>query len=76
MLLYLIIEIAVVILAFISGFICLFSPNSAIRIQQKFYEQINWKIEPINKAKEIRNTKIMGMINILLGIGIIIVILK
>ena len=72
---YLLIEIIAMIFAFIVGFICFLRPNSAIKIQQKFYAKINWKIEPINTAKEIRNTKIMGIINILLGIGIIIVML-
>lgn len=36
-------------------------PVSAIEIQKKFYEKINWRMEPISMQKEIRNTKIMGM---------------
>jgi len=31
-----------------------------MEIQKKFYEKINWRIEPISMQKEIRNTKIMG----------------
>jgi hypothetical protein len=37
-------------------------PSSAIRMQKDFYARINWKIEPISMAKEIRNTRIMGLL--------------
>ena len=37
-------------------------PNLAIEIQRKFYEKINWKIEPISMQQEIRNTKFMGLL--------------
>ncbi|OGX14956.1 MAG: hypothetical protein A2166_03700 [Omnitrophica WOR_2 bacterium RBG_13_41_10] len=36
-------------------------PSLTIDIQKKFYEKINWRIEPISMPKEIRNTKIMGI---------------
>jgi hypothetical protein len=36
-------------------------PSSAISIQKKFYETINWRIEPVSMAKELRNTRIMGV---------------
>jgi hypothetical protein len=32
-----------------------------IEIQRKFYEKINWKVEPVSMEKEIRNTRIMGL---------------
>lgn len=35
-------------------------PLRMIELQKKFYEKINWRIEPISLPKEIRNTKIMG----------------
>lgn len=38
-----------------------YMPSAAIEIQKKFYERINWRIEPISMQKEIRNTKIMGL---------------
>jgi len=43
------------------GLFVFFKPESTIEIQRKFYEKINWRIEPISMQKEIRNTKIMGM---------------
>ncbi|MDI6606613.1 MAG: hypothetical protein QME65_05690, partial [Candidatus Omnitrophota bacterium] len=42
------------------GLFVFFKPNLTIEIQKKFYEKINWRIEPISMQKEIRNTKIMG----------------
>ena len=44
------------------GLFLLFNPVLAIEVQKKFYEKINWRIEPISMQKEIRNTKIMGLI--------------
>lgn len=43
------------------GLFLFFKPSLAIEIQRRFYEKINWKIEPISMQKEIRNTKIMGL---------------
>ncbi|HSV43958.1 MAG TPA: hypothetical protein VLJ10_05325 [Candidatus Bathyarchaeia archaeon] len=36
-------------------------PNLTIRLQQKFYALINWRMEPIDMDKEIRNTRAMGL---------------
>lgn len=36
-------------------------PNLTIRLQQKFYTLINWRMEPIDMVKEIRNTRAMGL---------------
>ena len=56
---FLIFSFIAVISAFI-GFFIFSRPASAIQIQKKFYQKINWRIEPISIPKEIRNTKIMG----------------
>jgi hypothetical protein len=59
--------LAYIILIFIAassiliGFFLFLNPYLSIRIQQKFYERINWRIEPISMSKEIRNTKFMGL---------------
>ncbi|MFH1622412.1 MAG: hypothetical protein ABIA97_04745 [Candidatus Omnitrophota bacterium] len=73
---FLLIEISVTLLAFVNGVICLSRPSLAIKIQQKFYEKINWKIEPINLSKELRNTRIMGFISLILSIALLISITK
>lgn len=35
-------------------------PQKTIEIQKEFYALINWRVEPIDLEKEIRNTRIMG----------------
>ena len=53
------------------GFFLFLNPASTIEIQKKFYEKINWRIEPISMQKEIRNTKIMGLFLIAITLLII-----
>ncbi len=43
------------------GIFLIIRPAFAIEIQRRFYEKINWKIEPISMPREIRNTKLMGL---------------
>ena len=45
-------------------------PARAIDMQKRFYEKINWRLEPISLAKEMRNTKIMGVIIFTIGLTI------
>jgi len=59
-----------ILMAFVSlllGFFLFLKPASAIELQRRFYEKINWKIEPISIPKEIRNTKLMGLFLIILA---------
>ena len=53
--------ILIAIFSLFIGFILVVKPDLAIEIQRKFYEKINWKIEPISMPKEICNTRIMGL---------------
>ncbi|MBU1998050.1 MAG: hypothetical protein KKE64_00970, partial [Candidatus Omnitrophica bacterium] len=48
------------LIGFVVGLFISFKPKLAIEIQKRFYLLINWKIEPVNLIKEIRNTVIMG----------------
>ena len=50
------------------GLFVFFKPELTIEIQRKFYEKINWRIEPISMQKEIRNTKIMGMFLVVVSV--------
>jgi hypothetical protein len=52
----------------IIGLFLFFRPALAIEIQRKFYEKINWRIEPISMPKEIRNTKLMGLFLVAIAI--------
>ena len=41
--------------------------SAGIRLQQKFYEKINWRMEPISWEHEIRATRFMGQLLIALA---------
>lgn len=49
------------LLGIIYGFVLFLKPVLAIEAQRKFYVLINWKLEPVSMPKEIRNTIIMGI---------------
>lgn len=52
----------------LSGIFLFFNPAFCIEIQKKFYENINWRIEPISMPREIRNTRLMGLFLIIISI--------
>ena len=54
--------ISISIISVILGLFLFYKPALAIEIQRKFYEKINWRVEPIFLQKEIKNTKIMGLV--------------
>ena len=53
--------VILILASLVFGLFLLFKPSSAIEIQRRFYEKINWRIEPVSMAGEIRNTRIMGV---------------
>ena len=62
---------AIIILgSVVFGLFILLKPTVAIELQRRFYEKINWKIEPISMAREIRNTKIMGLFVLIFCVAI------
>lgn len=42
------------------GLFLILRPVQVIELQKRFYLKINWRMEPVNMALEIRNTRIMG----------------
>jgi len=48
------------LISVIFGALLIFRPARVIAFQIKFYEFINWRIEPVSMQKELRNTRIMG----------------
>jgi hypothetical protein len=59
------------------GFLLFLNPALAIEIQRRFYERINWRIEPISMQREIRNTRIMGLFLVVISfLTIIYIIIK
>lgn len=73
--LLLIILTSLPIISLLIGFFIFLKPCLAIEIQRRFYANINWKIEPISMHKEIRNTRIMGLLLINLAILTVVYIL-
>jgi hypothetical protein len=60
-LLLFLILVLITINSILIGFFLFLKPVLAIQIQKRFYERINWRIEPISIPKEVRNTKLMGL---------------
>jgi len=60
---------------FIGSFLVI-KPLLAIEFQKRFYALINWRIEPISLEKEVRNTRIMGWILIVLCLIVLLLILS
>ena len=59
------ISVLTYVLSVSAGLIMFFKAGAVIELQRKFYEKINWRIEPISMAREIRNTRLMGLFLIL-----------
>jgi len=63
------------ILFFLVGLSCavimIINPVFAIEMQRRFYEKINWKIEPISMSREIRNTRFMGYLLVILLVALL-----
>jgi len=57
-----------VVIAIAFGALVAWKPKKIIEIQIALYRPFNWKIEPISMEKEIRNTRIMGLAVIVIGI--------
>lgn len=69
--------ILISVISILIGFFLFLNPALAIEIQRKFYERINWRIEPISMHKEIRNTRIMGLFLVVIAfLTIIYIIIK
>ncbi len=56
------------VLGLVYGVFLLRKAALAIELQIKFYEKINWRMEPISMEAEIRNTRNMGKFLIALTI--------
>jgi hypothetical protein len=65
----LIIVIAVCALA--AGLALVRAPARAIDFQKRFYLSINWRMEPVDAAKELRNTRAMGVFLIVFVIAVL-----
>jgi hypothetical protein len=62
------VQLTIVVIAIAFGALIAWKPKKTIDIQIALYRPFNWKIEPISMEKEIRNTRIMGLTVLVLGI--------
>ena len=62
------VRLTVAVIALIIGTFIAWQPKKSIDKQIAFYRLINWKIEPISMEREIKNTRIMGVIVLAAGI--------
>jgi hypothetical protein len=58
---YIPVTIICIIAGIIVGVLVYFYPVSVMKFQVKFYEKINWRIEPISLQKEFKRTKYSGL---------------
>ncbi|MBU1913202.1 MAG: hypothetical protein KKB22_06710 [Candidatus Omnitrophica bacterium] len=61
-------QLTIVVIAIAFGGLVAWKPKKVIETQIALYRPFNWKIEPISMEKEIRNTRIMGLVVLVLGI--------
>ena len=52
------------------GLFLILRPEKAIAFQTWFYLKINWRVEPVDMALELRNTRIMGAMLIAVVLGV------
>ncbi len=63
----LLIQVLISIVTICLGFFLFFKPAVAIELQRRFCEDINWRRGPVSMTKEIRNTKVMGLLLVAVG---------
>ena len=68
-------QLTIAVIAIVFGSLIALKPKKTIEIQTALYRPFNWRLEPISMKKEIRNTRIMGLTVIILGIISIVCIL-
>ena len=69
------IQLTIIVIVIAFGALLAWKPKKVIEIQMALYRPFNWKLEPISMEKEIRNTRIMGLVLLILGILALIYIL-
>ena len=55
------VKILISVVSLVMGTFIFLRPEQVIDIQKRFYALINWRMEPIDMAKEVRNTRRMGL---------------
>ena len=67
--LFIILKIFIFLAGIAVGSLLILKPDQVIEFQRRFYFKINWRMEPVNMALELCNTRMMGF----MIIGVVIV---
>ncbi|OGW76083.1 MAG: hypothetical protein A2Z72_01825 [Omnitrophica bacterium RBG_13_46_9] len=62
------IELTLSVIAMLLGIFFIWQPKRIIEAQIAIYRPFNWKIEPVSMEKEIRNTRLMGVAVLIVGV--------
>lgn len=62
-------RLTIAVIAILFGSMIALKPKKTIDIQIALYRPFNWKLEPISWKKEIRNTRVMGLVVLILGVA-------
>jgi hypothetical protein len=69
---FLLIVFSTCLFCLLLGMFLFFRSAKAIELQRRFYLLINWRIEPVSMEKELRVTRYMGIILIVMAMVVII----
>ncbi len=61
-------QLTIAVITIVFGALLAWKPKKTIDMQTAIYRPFNWKLEPISMEKEIRNTRIMGLVVLMLGV--------
>ena len=56
------------IVALFVGALSALAPQRSIALYQWMMERFNWRVSPIDEAREVRNTRLLGALLVLLGV--------
>lgn len=63
------VQLAIAAVVMALGLAIAWKPKKFIDAEIAVYRLINWKMEPVSMEKEVRNTRIMGLVLFIFGIA-------
>ena len=63
------------LLGFSLGALSSFDPERSIALYQRIMKGFNWNVSPIDPIREVRNTRLMGLILTVLSLGTVVIVL-
>lgn len=50
-----------------------FCPKRSIGLYQGIMERFNWRVSPIDEVREVRNTRVLGTVLVLLSVAVLLI---